>query len=108
MAFLKSDYSTDAGVSVEYWAVMGYQVNVVDRMVDITFGGWVSKDVKDAQKRPVQIRTVRVLKEDFQQYFSTSVLSAADVNPISQAYRYVKENGLSDDGAFFKDSTDAV
>lgn len=103
MGLLKVGFKNESDVSVEYWKIIDYHINVMYQAVDITFGGWVSKAARDANKTMVQQIHVSGIDDKYDEYFGTMALNVVDVNAVSQAYKYTKENKS---GEFFKDASD--
>lgn len=103
MGFLKTGFKNESDVSVEYWRIIGYHISVMYQAVDITYGGWVSKAARDANKTMVQQTHVMGMSDKYDEYFGTTTLNVVDVNVIEQSYKYTKENKS---GEFFKDAID--
>lgn len=103
MGFLKTGFKNESDVSVEYWKIIDYHISVMYQAVDIIYGGWVSKDAKDANKAMVQQTHVMGMSDKYDEYFGTTALNAIDINTVGQAYKYTKENKS---GEFFKDASD--
>jgi len=103
MGFLKAGFKNESDVSVEYWKIIDYHISVMYQAIDITYGGWVSKASRDANKAMVQQIHVSGIDDKYDQYFGTTALSAVGVNAVVQSYKYTKENKS---GEFFKDASD--
>ena len=88
----------DNGISLSaaYYRVAGLRGNNSknNKRVSFTLEVWSSKGAYDLGKPSIQgvpgETAFVIMGEDFNTWFATSVLSAEDVNPYSQAYAYAK------------------
>ncbi|QLY79312.1 hypothetical protein [Clostridium intestinale] len=102
MALQLNNYTNGAGVKTQYWKITDYSLRTIYKSVDITFGGWVTKELSDSGNySPVEIKKVRCLADKFDEYFSSQNLDENGSNPLLQMYKFAKDNS-----EFFKDSID--
>lgn len=66
--------------------------NLSIKMANITIYAFYSQDAKDSGKDPVCTNTFTCQSDKFDNYFSLDILSQADVNDVSQGYKFLEEN----------------
>ena len=103
MALQIKDYVNQFGVEEGYWRILGININLQYRYVDITMGGYNSKEERDLGKEPMNTKKVRAKwsEDEFDAYFAPKTYSMSGQDIYSIAYQYVK-----DKDPMFKDCKD--
>ncbi|GAA0092943.1 hypothetical protein UT300009_29730 [Paraclostridium bifermentans] len=98
MALIKKGYISEFGVPEEYWKITAVNFNYLLDYGDITLGGYMTKEARDAEYEPLSTYKIRCrwTDEEFQAYFSAEALRDKDF--FDRMYEYVKQD------SFFKDA----
>ena len=98
MALVK-DFTTDYGVTVSYWKVVSLSLDWLTKRGRIKLVGYVDEVMRTDGKVFLQEKYFDIIPLNFEQYFGAESLDY--VNPVSQAYIFIK-----DKDSFFSDAID--
>lgn len=89
---LQVDIVSDYGVPINYFKIVGLDLNVTLKKAKIKLVGYYNEEARLDDSKTLFIKDYNVIPTDYNMYFSTSVLNEVDVNPISKGYEFIKLN----------------
>ena len=96
---LKKKLISSNGITAEYWKVVGLNISYTGKKCQIFLVGYIDKDVRENNAGNVMSKNFMVSGAAFDKYFSLSKLNIADHNPVTQCYKYIKDNIKDFEGA---------
>lgn len=103
MALLTKDKVNQFGVREEYWRILSINLNLQYNYCDITLGGYVDEETRNAGLEPMNIKKVRAKWDEYEflKFFTAKAMSEENVNIYNRAYDYIKQKEED-----FKDAID--
>lgn len=92
---LQKTINHQTGSTSSYWKINKIDFTFAPKTAMIILAGYVNEQARQEDKRHLDVRTFRILPEEYDTYFSLTVLDAQDMNQLKSAYMYIKaiENG---------------
>ena len=90
MAFQKKIQQKDAGISADYWRVVGVHIDAVSFIARIVLHGYVSADIRQAQGRAIDQREYSLTPQQFGQLATAPAKGPTTFDAIATAcYGYI-------------------
>ena len=90
MAFRKKIQQKDAGISADYWRVVGVHIDAVSFIARIVLHGYVSADIRQAQGRAIDLREYQLTPQQFGQLATAPAKGPTTFDAIASAsYGYI-------------------
>lgn len=96
MALQISGHINQYGIEEGYWRIIGINMNLQYKYVDITMAGYSTQEARDEGKEPMNTKKVRAKwdEEEFAAFFAPDapmMLADSQMNIYQIAYNYVKQ-----------------
>jgi hypothetical protein len=89
---LKQPFTTDYGITVEYWKIIEINISWIMKTARIRLAGYVSQEARESNKMFLENKYYNITPLNFEANFGVEALDTN--NPIIQAYDYIKVNDV--------------
>jgi hypothetical protein len=78
------------GAYCNYWRVVNTNLDYNNKNGNIILYGYVSQEARDSNRPNLDTRTFTVNDDDFDNYFTPSVIDPENINQVKNSYLYIK------------------